>query len=87
MYVDILLTDISILHIVVLYCGGVPVIANGKSSFTDATSWPAGSKITYNCDMGFKLKNNSQSTVECVAVSEMTAEWSDSTNIICTEGM
>ena len=84
---DTLLTDISILHTVVLFCGDFPVISNGKSSSTDATSWPAGSVVTYSCDMGFKLKDNSQSTVECLAVSDATAEWSDSTNIICTEGM
>ena len=87
LYVDTLLTVISILHIVVVYCGDIPVVANGKSSSTDATSWPAGSVVTYSCDMGFKLKDNSQSTVECVAVSETTAEWRDSTNILCTKGM
>ena len=87
LYVDTLLTVISILHIVVAYCGDLPVISNGVSSSTDATSWPAGSVVTYSCDMGFKLKDNSQSTIECVAVSEETAEWSGSTNIICSAGM
>ena len=87
MYVDTLLTDISILHIVVLYCGDVPVISNGKSSSTDATSWPAGSKVTYSCNDGHEFNNDSPSTTACVAVSETTAEWRDSTNILCTKGM
>ena len=87
LYVDTLLTDISILHIVVLYCGDVPVIANGVSSSTDATSWPEGSVVSYNCNEGHEFRSDSPSTIKCEVESEETAEWSDSTNIICRAGM
>ena len=90
MYVDIitLLTVISILHIVVLHCGDLPVIANGRNSSTAATPWLPGSKVTYSCDIGFKFKNDGLSTIECRVNSEKkTAEWSRSINIICSAGM
>ena len=83
-----LLTDISILHIVVLHCGDFPIVANGRNSSTDATPWLPGSKVTYSCDTGYMLKTDGLSTIECVINGEKkTAEWSDSTNIICSAGM
>ena len=77
---------ISILHIVVLHCGDLPVIANGRNSSTAATPWLPGSKVTYGCNRGFK--NDGLSTIECLVNREKkTAEWSGSTNIICSAGM
>ena len=90
MYVDVitLLTDISILHIIVLHCGDFPIVANGRNSSTAATPWLPSSKVTYSCDVGHVFKNNISSTIECVIDTEKkTAEWSDSTNIICSAGM
>ena len=90
MYVDVitLLTDISILHIIVLHCGDFPIVANGRNSSTAATPWLPSSKVTYSCDVGFKFDSDSLSAIECVIDTEKkTAEWRDSTNIICTAGM
>ena len=90
MYVDVitLLTDISILHIVVLHCGDFPIVADGRNSSTAVTPWLPSSKVTYSCNVGHEFKNSISSTIECVIDTEKkTAEWSDSTNIICSAGM
>ena len=83
-----LLIHISILHIVVLHCEDFPIIATGRNSSTDATPWLPSSKVTYSCNEGYKIKSDISPTIECqIDTVKKTAEWSDSTNILCRPGL
>ena len=77
-----------ILHIIVLHCGDFPIVANGRNSSTAATPWLPSSKVTYSCDEGYKLNSDISPTIECqIDTVKKTAEWSDSTNILCRPGL